>query len=239
MSSKSLKNAVTCIALLATLVQGRVALADVVQLVSIKDNTLYQEDGSLSNGAGQYLFTGVTIGGAVRHALFAFDVAGNIPAGSIIQSVGLQLHVSKTSPVGGVAMFDLRRVLADWGEGTSVGDRGEGAGAPATIGDATWTNTFWDDSGSPPTWTNPGGDFSDTPSASFSIEGMGFYPINSTDQMLADVQSFLDSADTNFGWIVIGQDDFANGSAKRFDSRENTNTTFRPVLTVTFAPPDP
>lgn len=239
MSNKSLNNVVTCIALLAALVQARVALADVVQLVSIKDNTLYQEDGSLSNGAGQHLFSGVTIGGSVRHALIAFDVAGNIPAGSIIQSVGLQLHVSKTSPITQVDMFDLLRVLADWGEGTSVGDRGEGAGAPATIGDATWTNTYWDDSGSPPTWTSEGGDFSDVPSASFSIEGMGFYPINSTAQMVADVQSFLDSADTNFGWIVIGQVDFANGSAKRFDSHENTDPAFRPVLTVTFAPPDP
>src|SRR5260370_38018527 len=99
MSNRSVKNAVTCIGLLATLVQGRVALADVVQLVSIKDNTLYGEDASHSNGAGQYLFSGVTIGGAVRHAFIAFDVAGTIPAGSIIQSVGLQLHGSNISPI--------------------------------------------------------------------------------------------------------------------------------------------
>jgi len=224
--------------LLATLVPGSVALADVVDIVSSKDNTLYQEDGSLSNGAGQHLFAGMTLQATARRALLSFDIAGSIPAGSIIQNVVLRLHVSKVSPIAQVDVFDLHRVLADWGEGTSVGDRGEGAGAPATTGDATWTSTFWDDSGSPPSWTNPGGDFTDTASVSFSIEGMGTYPIISTDQMVADVQSFLDAADTNFGWIVTGQDELTSGSAKRFDSHENSNPDFRPVLSVTFTPPD-
>src|SRR3989304_3919394 len=46
-----------------------------------KDNPLYSESGSLSNGAGSYIFTGRTRDGLNRRTLIAFDIAGNVPAG--------------------------------------------------------------------------------------------------------------------------------------------------------------
>ena len=62
-----------------------------------KDNTLYfTEDGSLSNGAGQYLFAGNTAAGVPGRAVLAFDIAGNIPPGSTIDGVVLTLEMSRT-----------------------------------------------------------------------------------------------------------------------------------------------
>jgi len=53
--------------------------------------------------------------------------------------------------------------------------------------------------------------------------------------MKVDVQGWLNQPANNHGWIVIGNEDDIK-VAKRFDSRENADTSTRPVLTVTFTP---
>ena len=42
----------------------------------------------------------------------------------------------------------------------------------------------------------------------------------------------------NFGWIVTGNES-AGGTAKQFDTKENTNPSNRPVLTIDYVPPVP
>ena len=102
--------------------------------------------------------------------------------------------------------------------------------ACALTGDATWIHTFFDTS----FWTNPGGDFSESISASQEVAFEGSYTWGSTVNMVADVQLWLDQPETNFGWILIGNEDEDSGStAKRFDSRENS-VSVRPLLTVDF-----
>ena len=66
------------------------ALADPIDIVASKDNTLYQSaTGSLSNGAGQNFFVGRTrqSSNSLRRGLIAFDIAANIPVG--IEAAGL------------------------------------------------------------------------------------------------------------------------------------------------------
>jgi len=99
------------------------AVADTVQLTPSKDNTLYQDDfGDTSNGQGQHFFAGRTAAGSIRRGVVAFDIAGNIPAGSTIQSVTLTLHVSRA--MGPEVEVDLHATLADWGEGASIAPGG-------------------------------------------------------------------------------------------------------------------
>lgn len=114
---------------------------------AVKDNTLYEDpEGDKSNGAGDFLFAGLTAepSDAIRRGLIAFSVADSITAPATIDSVFLELNMSKTT--GHVQAFavSLHKVWADWGEGTSDADRGEGAGAPATSGDATWKFSFYE-----------------------------------------------------------------------------------------------
>jgi MYXO-CTERM domain-containing protein len=52
------------------------------------------------------------------------------------------------------------------------------------------------------------------------------------------VQGWLDAPGTNFGWLVQG-DEVTVGSAKRFDSRENSTVGFRPALEITYTVPAP
>ena len=200
-------------------------------LTPSKDNTLYQTtDGSTSNGSGDYLFVGRVASsgnGALRRALLRFNLVGSIPANATITSVTLTLRMSKT--ISGAQSVSLRKVNADWGEGTSNANSNEGSGATSATNDATWLHRFF----STTSWTTPGGDFSSTTSASASVNAVGNYTWGSTAQMVADVQTWLSNPSSNFGWILIG--DEANlGSAKRFESRENPVVANRPKLTVTY-----
>lgn len=203
--------------------------AAVVELPAAKDNTLYEAaDGSLSNGAGPYLFCGTTAGGAVRRGLIAFDIAAAIPTGATILSAELRLHMSRTPTAG--EFVSLHRLTADWGEGASDAFGQEGGGGPAQPGDATWLHTFYPGA----FWSRPGGDFDPQPSATQVVIGSAFYTWASP-QMTADAQTWLDDPSGNFGWALLGEESIAS-TAKRFDTREYPDPRMRPVLTVHWVP---
>jgi hypothetical protein len=221
--------------ILATVLVGigpSLANAQLANINPIKDNTLYQydpADGDRSNALGNHFFAGETAMGELRRGVLAFDIAGNIPAGSTILGVTLSLNMSRTGS-DTPRNVELHKLLADWGEGTSVAPGEEGDGAPATTNDATWRHRFFDTI----FWTTEGGDFSGTVSASQSVGPVGVYTWSSS-QMRADVQSWLDDPASNFGWLVLG-DESAILTAKRFDTRESANP---PVLTIVYRPAGP
>jgi hypothetical protein len=205
------------------------ASAASIDINPIKDNTLYEyvpADGDRSNALGDYFFVGETAMGEVRRGVLAFDIAGNIPAGSTITGVSLSMNMSRT-PSDTNRTVELHVLLADWWEGTSHAPLEEGDGAPATTNDATWRHRFFDTI----FWTIQGGDFSGTVSASQSVGAIGEY-VWSSAQMVADVQSWLDNPTNNFGWLVLG-DESDVATAKRFDTRESTSP---PVLSIEYTP---
>jgi len=205
------------------------ARADVVVIGASRDNTLYESPtGALSNGAGEHFFAGKTGEGKIRRGLIRFDVAGALPPGSAITGVTFTLYMSKTQ--AGPQPVALRRVLKDWGEGASNAAGDEGAGAPASPGDATWLHTFYDQQ----FWTAPGGDFAPTPSATSMMDKVGHYTWSSA-EMVADTQAWLDNPAANFGWALLGNESTFS-TAKRFDSRENANPAYRPALEVKYVP---
>ena len=71
--------------------------------------------------------------------------------------------------------------------------------------------------------------------ATASIGGLNSYTWNSTPELVADVQSWLDSPSTNYGWILIGNEN-ESSTAKRFDSKENAIESDRPLLKVIYTP---
>ena len=203
------------------------ASADVVEIEASKDNTLYEDvAGTLSNGAGDHFFVGVTAMDFIRRGLLAFDVSA-VPEGSTITSVTLTLNMSQT--IVGPQTIELHRASADWGEGASHAKGQEGGGADALLGDATWLHTFFDTD----FWTTPGGDFNPVASGSTVVDFNGPYTWDSTPEMVADVQDWLDDPSINFGWILTG-DETTLPTAKRFDTRENPLPNTNPLLTVEF-----
>ena len=195
------------------------------------DNTLFEDSSNFrSNGAGEHLFVGNTNSGNTRRALLRFDVAAAVPAGATVTAVSLRMRMSRTR--GGNVTVTLHRVLADWGEGASDANGPEGRGASAQTGDATWRHRFAEAQ----LWDSLGGDFEAQSSGSALIGGTGSDTWPSTDGMVADVQSWLDDPDANFGWLLRGNESGIR-TAKRFDSRENGTAGNRPQLTIDFMAP--
>ncbi len=202
--------------------------ATLVSIPAAKDNTLYESaTGAVSNGAGENLFTGRTKDGPMRRAVIRFDVAGAIPAGSTINSVSLQLVVSRVA-TNTLRLTTVHRALADWGEGTSNAAQNEGAGAPAATGDATWIHRFY----ATTPWTSAGGDYDPIAHATTGITGNGTYVWTSTG-LVADVQSWLDAPAGNVGWMMRGDESVAE-TAKRMGSREHGTVGSRPALLVDY-----
>ena len=204
--------------------------ATTVTVNAARDATLYSQSGAVANGAGSYLFTGITDDGFLRHALVAFDVAAAVPAGATITNVTLTLTLSRTRTQD--LAVELHRVTAAWGEGTSNAGAEEGMGTAATSGDATWTHRFYPTT----TWSSPGGDFAAAASATLAVGNQnGPYPFTGAG-LVADVQAWLDGAAPNHGWIVLAQAS-ANKETKRFNSHENVDPATRPLLAITFTTP--
>ncbi len=208
------------------------AIGDEVVLTSVKDTTLYEDASATSNGSGILFFIGKTAAAAgfkVRRGLLKFDPTAGIPAGSKIDNVELEVEVYATAPSSGTRLASVHRVLADWGE---AGSEGLGTGAPAQTGDATWKFRFFDTI----QWATQGGDFVPLRSASVSMGLPGDYVFASTPELIADVQFWLDQPDSNFGWIMIG-DEVATQVARGLGTREIAAPNGVPMLRVTFTPP--
>jgi hypothetical protein len=206
---------------------------DEVAIVADRDNTLYEDaTGMLSNGAGANFFVGRTAQGSeeTRRGLLHFDVASVVDPGLTIASATLMLNLNMAAG-GGMVSVGLHSVESDWGEGTSVAGGGGGAGGPASAGDATWVNTFF----STVDWATPGGDFAAGASAVATVDSSTFTTYSWTSAtMESDVQAWLDTPATNFGWLVQG-DESMTTTAMRFASRENTGN--EPILCLALSGP--
>ncbi len=204
--------------------------AVVVQLEASQDNTIYNvPTGDQSNGQGQYIVTGGAGGvAAARRGLIAFDVAGaGIPEGSTILDVVLTMNLTQTA--GGATSVAVHRSLKAWGEGFTDASGSELEGAPTNGLDATWM--FPQFGG--PAWARLGGDFASA-SAAVTAGALGAYEWTSGN-LIADVQDWLDSPNSNFGWLLKSAE--ASGNTKAFASRNSANAAMRPSLEITYEEP--
>ena len=219
-----MKNPVFYSALFSVLTIAATSLADTVVLDAARDNTIYSDFLTNSNGSGDFFFTGQNGGGNPRRGLISFDFSA-IPSNATIDSVTLTMFVSQAG--SGVATdVNLHRVTSDWGESTSDAPGGEGGGGAAAAGDATWEFAFFNEQA----WTNPGGDFVGQSSATTVVDTTGSFSWSSP-SLVSDVQDWIDGINSNFGWILIG-DETDVSTSKRFNSRTNANNN--PSLTVEF-----
>ena len=201
----------------------------VIELYPDRDTTLIgSTDNDLSNGAGENFFTGRTgdLGkpNLLRRGILRFDVS-KIHSDASIVFATLNLSVTK-SPNNLSRACELHRCLNDWGEAGSSSSGG--IGAPAQPGDATWFFTFF----ARQSWATPGGDFLPIASAMFTVNGIGDYSVGSSG-MAEDVQAWIDDPASNFGWVMIGEEDLPQ-TVRRFGSRENPDRAIRPMLTIAY-----
>lgn len=226
------------------------ARADVIDLGANHDTTLFQNNVNNAAGGGPGIFAGTNGAVSPRRGLISFDLS-SIPAGATITDVQLTLTVGQIAGSGGsggmnTETIGLFAITRPWGEGTaeagatSIG--GTGQGAAAGVGDATWNQSAF----SITSWTNPGGDFVSTASASLTLNnaapGLSFTWL-STSQLVADVQGWLNNPSTNDGWELINADEHDGTTFDAFYSREAAEAGATagelPSLQVTYTVPEP
>lgn len=219
----------------ALLLAAHPTRAETITLNPVADTSLFSNAPNNNAGGNLSLAAGNTAGGAPLRALLRFDPAGAIPPGARITSASLQLQVVRTPLGAAPATFDLHRVFVGWGEGSGGAGSGSGTGTLANNDEATWNARFH------PTfvWSTTGGeanaDFAGNASA--SADNTSTEPLNftSTPELVADVQSWLETPRMNFGWMIKDRSEGAAGvanTARRLASREDT--TRAPALTIEF-----
>ena len=219
------------------------AIADsqfTVEIEASQDATLIDDpDGARANGAGPFFYVGATggnEGGGIRRGLIHFDMEGVIPEQAVIEDVTLHLYASNDPDIA--EKVRLYPALQDWGEGASCANGGKGTAAKT--GDATWLHTFFDTD----FWEEAGGDRARPASARETVDMLGNYTWSSN-RMKKDVQSWVEQPETNFGWLLIG-DERNPRTVVAFASREAftcaTNTMpseptelATPVLEITYS----
>jgi glucose/arabinose dehydrogenase len=205
-----------------------------ITLSPTQNNTIFSESSALSNALGN-IFAGETASGNLRRGLIQFDIADYVPAGAAISSAQLTLILNNTG-ASTAANMSLYRLSQSWGAGTS--GPSNGAGAPATEGDATWGDRFYDPS-NPTVWGTTqrpvsGGTHSSTVSATTSVGTTNGPYAWTSSQMASDVQTWLNSPSaTNFGWLLVG-DETTSMTAREFSGRESA-ANVQPALQITYA----
>lgn len=207
-------------------------------LEPVKDSSIFSDESNNSNGLGVSLFAGRTGGDESRRALIAFDIAAIVPAGAQIEEAELTLTSFRNSRSDATAddVFALHAITTDWGEALAPGsDSGPlgGGGTSAADGDATWLSSFHNAA----IWSTPGGDFAASASAQQTV-GLVTAPDSlpvtwSGSGLVADVQNWLDNPENNFGWVLIGEPNNGERTARLFGSRERIEGT--PKLTIHYS----
>ena len=208
-------------------------------LIPSADTSLIEIAPTNNNGGQAWLLSGKIQNDVYRvRALMKFDISA-LPTNAVVLSTTLTVEVTR-QPGDGLANapFGLYRMLRPWGEGDKVATTVPGQGLPATAGEATWRHAFF------PTneWTLPGGasgvDFSEIESSFQFIYGTGQSPyrFESTPELVADVQSWVNNPQSNYGWMLLCDDEATIFTARRFGSREDSAAP--PLLEIEyFVPP--
>jgi hypothetical protein len=152
--------------------------------------------------------------GEIRRALFRFDLTGQVPQGATITGASLSVTVVKVplSPIN--SNFDVYRLIRPWDEGTVT----------------------WNSASSGVAWDSPGaegpGDFIPTASSFVFVSGLATYTFPAFDALLADIQAWVDNPATNFGWLLVSEDETDFKTARHFATRESIVNA--PTLTIDY-----
>ncbi len=208
-----------------------VAQANSVVLKPAADTTLFRFFPGNNDGKDSTMIVGgISKSPSACRALVRFALGTNLPAGSVVTNVTLRLNVTREKGSSGAIQTRFHRVTQDWAEGGKLNQAG---GATATAGEATWT----DRKKGTASWSAPGatGDFATTFSASIPLDNTGVYTVASTAGLVADVQAWLTDPGTNFGWILVAQQEDTSASARRIATREAGSPAM--ALTIGFTAP--
>ncbi len=227
-------------------------LADEIVLLPSDDTSIYGGSGEENWNAGLSPQISSGARGTKRDTapfrmLIRFDIAAQVPAGSLITKATVRLHIAKVPNGGGSASdFGFHRMLFPWIEGTIFAGNSGGAEV-INPGEPTWLNRAHPDA----PWAAPGGlagtDFLAAPKAVRTIAAGNSQDFIAaftfdTPTEIAEIQSMLDNPAANFGWMFLSNREDQPKTVRRFSTKDTLTQDAaalakRPTLTVEFTPP--
>jgi hypothetical protein len=155
----------------------------------------------------------------IRRALLRFDLS-QIPAGAVVSSATLKITVVMVPLTPNNSTFDIRRILQLWTEGGVSWNSRLGVGTPWQVPGATGSS-----------------DSVSTPSSFVAVGSANSteYTFSSMAGLVADVQGWINNPSSNFGWLLISEDEITPQTARRFGAREDPANP--PVLTINYSMP--
>lgn len=209
--------------------------AATIAFTAVADTSLFEANPDYNLGATS-LVSGTNRQYSRSRALFRFDLSA-LPAGAVVTNVQVVMNVTRRpDPDNGEPVnsdFNLYRLHVGWGEGTSSSV----TGSVASPGDATWNERYyqtvpWETGGAA-----VGVDYAASPSSTTPVSGVGSYTWQSSLRMVQDVTAWQSDPASNFGFILISQDEELPSSGRRFASTEDfSDTALPPQLIVTYVP---
>ena len=207
---------------------------------SSADTSLLEIEPTHNNGGQSF-----TISGAIQNppanplrtrALYRFDLT-SLPTNTLIRSVVLELTVTKQPGDGyATSIFSLHRMLRPWGEGNKVAVAFPGQGLPASDGEATWSHCFYPTNAWAAAGAAPDVDFLSGESSYQEVTVAGeSYRLESTPELVDDVQTWVNHPSLNCGWILISDGEGTQFTARHFGSREDPDA--HPNLELDFFVP--
>lgn len=210
---------------------GVAAGAETMVLQPVADTSLHEIFPENNFGAFPFFHGGVSGKGTRTRGLLRFELAGVVPEGAEVTSATLAVEVVYAAPKTPVVeeAFGVHRMLTPWGEGRKDDSAGMG-GRLAGDGEASWRYARkpeeWSVSGG-----EPGVDYALNESAVAAVGDVGMYLFDSTAELVADVQAWIDQPEGNFGWMIRSVGETVEQSAKRFGSRESESPA---LLTIDY-----
>lgn len=132
----------------------------------------------------------------------------SIPAGSTVIAATLTLVATGVGSASAVKNYSSHRILVDWTEGAVTWN------TPGSTADLHFTSSITD---------------------TVAVSTTGSYNWD----VLSDVSNFVSGTTVNYGWRIIWSSN-TSGTSKQVDfgTKENITASNRPVLSVTYTPPD-
>jgi len=226
-------------ALSITGVSGSPAAAGTLTIGPSDDTFINSANPSNDNGGSSSLFTGTDGHGGLMRGLVRFDMPAGIRAAATVTSVQLRMTVAALGDgtAGTPATEALQAITQTWtegnGTGTLPGTLTVGQTCGGAITGATWTQN---DCIAGTNWTAAGGAVTAAITAIASTAGVGIgapvlWDSAGNPALIADVQSWVDSAAGNRGWRITSSTEAMTAEAQRFGSRESATA---PALTIAF-----
>lgn len=210
-----------------------VSTNQIATIPAIKDTTLYQANPSSSNGQGQAFWTSTGTANANLHALLAFDIAANVPAGATIVDASLELNVLATG--GATPSFRIFPVTRDpavaWVEGSAVPSADDSVPPTPVNNAATWSHRQWHPANPQGPWATAGGDGVLPSLRNLTVTQTGLLVIESAN--LVEYVRSLHADPAAFDGMQI----FPLSGAIRFASAEHATASLRPRLLVEYFVP--